>query len=348
MCKGRILTVLTGGTVCSEANENNENVSMGKNAQRKIIANFKNSRSPFATLTEFDVVSLKKDILSENMTLDIWEELLTIFRQEKTWADYRGIIVLHGTDTLAYTSAFLSMVLSGATLPVILVSAQLDLTKKETNGYDNFKTAAELIMKGIAPNVYAVYRNPENQYDPYGSMGEMFVHYGASLKQCGEYSHAFFSKDCENMDNFKGKPFATNSFFAEKIQKLSKGVLLIRPYTGLDYSNICLDKVKAVLHTGYHSQTLCIGEGEGSTYSVLYLLKKCKEKNIPCILTPCDENAYTYSTTGEFLRKGGCGIYGMTEETAYVKTIVGLSLGKEGDVLLDFLKTDINGEFIYK
>ena len=94
--------------------------------------------------------------------------------------------------------------------------------------------------------------------------------------------------------------------------------------------------------------TLCIGEGEDSPYSVLYLLKKCKEKSIPCILTPCNENAYTYSTTGEFLRKGGYGIYGMTEETAYVKTVVGLSLGKEGEMLLDFLKTEINGEFIYK
>ena len=76
--------MLTGGTVCSEANENNENVSMGKNAQRKIIANFKNSHSPFATLTEFDVVSLKKDILSENMTIDVWSELAGILKEEES------------------------------------------------------------------------------------------------------------------------------------------------------------------------------------------------------------------------------------------------------------------------
>ena len=55
---------------------------------------------------KFDIKALAPDILSENMTANAWGDLLKIFRDEVIFDDYKGIIVLHGTDTLAYTSAF--------------------------------------------------------------------------------------------------------------------------------------------------------------------------------------------------------------------------------------------------
>lgn len=352
----KILVVLTGGTICSRADENNENVSRGREANERIIGWFKTSHSPFAAAVDFDTVSLKKDILSENMTLTVWNELMEIIRLGISDGGYRGIIVLHGTDTLAYTSSLLGLITAGSPIPIIMVSSQLDLLKKETNGYANFKAAAELIMNGIAPNVYAVYRNMANERDPYDSMGETVVHYGVHLLQCGHYSHSFYSEDGVVLSDgkvaVKGRAFETDSLLINRLDKLSDGVLLIRSYVGLDYARFDLNGVKAIVVGTYHSGTVCvegvISDEDYSSCSVLYLLKKAAEREIPVIMTPCDPSAYTYSSTGDALRKGAVGLYGMTLETAYIKTVVGVSLGKKGEELTGFLNQSINHEFIYK
>ena len=80
----------------------------------------------------------------------------------------------------------------------------------------------------------------------------------------------------------------------------------------------------------------------------MYLKKMCDNvtPKIPIFIQPCDENAYSYETTGIALRSGIIPIKGMTGETAYTKLLAGLSLGCEGSELVNFMNTDINGEFI--
>lgn len=355
----KILIVITGGTICSETNEKNENQSNAAEMKKTIVAAFEKSKSPYADAVIFGERSLPEDILSENMTFKVWNELLKIFQDKTIWEDYKGIIVLHGTDTLAYTSSFLSLVLTGAPIPVIMVSSQLDLWGKEANGHANFRAAVELIMNGIKPNVYAVYRNMADEKNPYDSSGQIIVHFGAHLKQCANYSHNFYSDDgmtVENTGNAKleGKRFETDIMLAERLHELSEDVLLIQPHTGMKYSRFNLDGVKAVVHVTYHSDTVCVERktpnGANDNYtdrSILYLLEKCKEKNIPVIMSPCNKEAYTYTSTGDALRNGAFGVYGMTLEVAYVKTVLGVSLGKEGSELIAFLSESVNGEFVY-
>ncbi len=355
----KILVVLTGGTICSEADKNNENQSNAKKAGRKIISAYKKSESPYADRAEFDVKSLSEDILSENMTISVWNELLDVFRDNSIWANYKGIIVLHGTDTLAYTSSLLSLCLAGASIPVCMVSAQLDLSYEETNGHENFRASVELIMNGIAPNVYAVYRNMIDERNPYDSNGKLLVHYGSHLLQCRNYNHNFYSEDAveikdKNNASFPGKAFETDVFLLDRFDRLSDEVMLIQPYVGLKYSRIDLGGVKAVVHGTYHSDTVCVERKEPneendnfSDYSILYLLRMARNANIPIIVSPCNRDAYTYTSTGDALRNGGRGLFGTTLEAAYAKTLIGVSLGKKEDELIGFLNEKINLEFVY-
>ncbi len=357
--KQRILVVLTGGTICSELDKNNENQSNAVEANKKIIAYYKKSTSPFVDVVDFDTEKLSEDILSENMTIGVWNELLDIFRKETTWKGYRGIIVLHGTDTLAYTSSLLSLVLAGAPIPVCMVSAQLDLSKKETNGHANFRAAVELIMNGIAPNVYAVYRNMTDERNPKASDGELLVHYGSHLLQCRNYNHNFYSEDAmkvEDKENasLTGRAFETEGFLLNRLGRLSDGVMLIQPYVGLVYSRLNLDGVKAIVHGTYHSDTVCVerknpneSNNNFSDHSILYLLRKAESENIPVIVSPCNREAYTYTSTGDALRNGGKGLFGTTLESAYAKTLIGVSLGMRGEELIEFLGEGINMEFVY-
>lgn len=348
--KGRILVIMTGGTICSESNSQNENVSCASKTGCLLIDNYKKSSSPYASSAEFDAVRLSREVLSENITLDVWNELLSVFKT-CVKKEHCGVIVLHGTDTLAYTSCLLSLLLTKMTIPTCMVSAQLDLMKAETNGYANFRNAVELIYNGILPNVYVVYRNMKNECDPYDSCGKTYVHLGSRLKQCESYSHSFFSEgayEIENTENaaYMGVGFSKNSDLLSNISVLSDGVLLLTPYACMSYSCFDLKNVKAVVHKTYHSQTVCVGDGLSDT-SVLHFLNRCKEREIPMILAPCDDKAYTYATTGDALRNGAFALSGTTLEMAYIKTLVGISIGKHGRELVEFLKEEINFEFIF-
>lgn len=345
----KILVMLTGGTICSAPNENKKRQSDAESAKSYIISDFEESDSPFAKVVTFDTVKLVPDILSENMTIASWNGLLDLLREVK-WEDYKGVIILHGTDTLAFTASLLSLLLCGVPVPLCMVSAQLPLRtpdgKKEerTNGYANFRTAAELIMNGIAPNVYAVYRNMD---------GKMLLHYGAHLKQCPNYSNDFHSvSEIEiTASSCKGKAFGTDSLYLDKLTGLKDEVMLITPYVGINYARFNIEGLSAIVHGTYHSDTVCVERKKDSEaygrFSVLSLLERCKERDIPLFLAPCDEAAFAYDSTGDALRSGALGIARTTLETAYVKALIGVSLGYKGDALIKFLKTDINCEFVY-
>ena len=356
----KILVILTGGTICSapDTKSNNKNQSNAEFSKGYIIDGFYKSKSEFRDQVEFDTIKLNPDILSENATIGFWNNLLLELKKEEIYTKYVGIIILHGTDTLAFTSSMLSMVMAGAPIPIMLVSSHLPLTKKETingkeyivenkktNGYINFNASVELMLNGIEPNVYVVYKNPK---------GKLYVHFGSQLLQCKNYSNLFESegKILSVNNNVKGERFETDSFYLRKINKIDGGVLLISPYVGLDYSKFKLKGVRAVVHGTYHSDTVCVErkskQEKFGKNSILWLIKRCKKKGIPLILAPCDKDAYAYASTGDALEFGAIALSKTTLELAYAKTVLGVSLNLKGKDLVDFLQKSINKEFIYK
>ncbi len=374
----RILLIFTGGTICSVFGRNGKNRSDAKKTQSYLVDHYEKSDSPFARSLHFDDRSLSRDVLSENMTGAILYELLSIFKDEKNIEEnYAGVIVLHGTDTLAYTSSFLSFALAGLSIPVCLVSAQLPLKRKRkitqngrtktvneddphTNGYANFRAAVELIMNGIAPNVYAVYKN---------KTGELLVHLGSHLLQCPNASDDFHSRDEVAVPDphnaaLAGIPFESNNENRRRAKQPVGDVLLIQPHTNLNYQLIGLDSSLAVIHGTYHSQSVCIGrtmaekdgqkkesctldmiKEEDRPYSILSLLMQCKKREIPLFLAPCNQKSYRYSTTANALKCGAVPLPDLTLESAYAKALFGIMLGKRGRALTMFMRKSINYEF---
>lgn len=340
----KILVILTGGTICSQENENGERSADAQNAKFRIVSNFRKSPSPYKD-TDFDFL-MPLNILSENMTIATWNTLLDTFR-ENDFEEYEGIIILHGTDTLAYTSSLLSVMLTHLNIPVILVSSQLPVSYKEANGNANFRAGVELIMNGIAPNVYAVYRNSD---------GEIYVHYGASLLQCKNHTDDFFSPcsfkitDHSNA-KFNGTAFGTKNNLLKDLKELKPCVLNITPYVGINYDCFNLQNISAVVHGTYHTQAVCVErsnkQGAFTNYSILSFAERCQKKGVHLFLSPCSENAFYYESTGDALENGILPIDGMTNEMAYVKTLIGCSMNLSKDKLTQFINTDINGETVY-
>jgi L-asparaginase len=76
------------------------------------------------------------------MTPRLWEQIVRIIMD--TYEQYDGFVVLHGTDTMAYTASALSFMLENLTKPVILTGSQLPVGQLRTDGKENLITSIEL------------------------------------------------------------------------------------------------------------------------------------------------------------------------------------------------------------
>lgn len=79
---------------------------------------------------------------SSNMTPEIWQQIAQTIIDNRT--KYHGFVVLHGSDTMAYTASALSFMLEGLAKPVILTGSQLPMGIIRTDGKENFITAIEI------------------------------------------------------------------------------------------------------------------------------------------------------------------------------------------------------------
>ncbi len=79
---------------------------------------------------------------SSNMNPEVWVELAQIIKNN--YEDYDGFVVLHGSDTMAYTASALSFLLENLNKPVIFTGSQIPLGVLRTDGRENLITAIEI------------------------------------------------------------------------------------------------------------------------------------------------------------------------------------------------------------
>lgn len=349
----KILVVFTGGTICTTI-ENGE-MNTDSKAVFALLDFYKKSNSYCKDSVEL-VIGEMFHILSENMTVCKWNKLIDYFQEIiKNDFDYDGIIVAHGTDTLAYTTAMFSILLNGIGVPVVFVSSNNPIMNEDgtknllANGTENFKSAVERIYKGLSAGVYATYENTEDN--------KMYLHKGENLIQCAIYDDNFYSRDVVDITNIENVEFSKTEHDNINIPIINMGekrlkdcVLKVNPYVGLNYNMYNLENVKAVLHGTYHSGTSCVEKTEKynnyTENSILYFIDKCAEKNIPFYYSPSKrgeqqtvyasipfvENHIANSQKAHFC-------YGNTEELVYCKLLYAYSMDLSQDKIDDLLNT---------
>jgi L-asparaginase len=91
---------------------------------------------------EITLVSLEPVLDSSNMSPAVWVELARLIG--RGYDRYDSFVILHGTDTMAYTASALSFMLGNLAKPVILTGAQLPIGAARTDARENFITALEI------------------------------------------------------------------------------------------------------------------------------------------------------------------------------------------------------------
>ena len=133
----RILIIYTGGTI-----------GMVKDLDTNSLVpfDFENIYQRVPELRNFgfniSTLSFSPLIDSSMMNPETWIELATII--EDNYDSYQGFVVLHGTDTMAYTASALSFLLHHLNKPVILTGSQLPIDTLRTDGKENILTAIEI------------------------------------------------------------------------------------------------------------------------------------------------------------------------------------------------------------
>lgn len=273
----RIALILTGGTILSK--KESDFYTLSDSAKKEIL-------SLIPSGIEAEVFS-PYFILSEQLDGSYLTALIDIVGK-KLNEDYDGIVILHGTDTLQFSAAALSLAYGNADTPVVLVSANYVLSDERSNGRDTLRYALRFVEEKIG-GVFVSYRNK-------GEKPSVF--FGNTLLPHLPYSDTLYSLNGA-YGVFEGDKFTVqnNKPTIKSIGRysLSKNspVLWLRaaPAAFLPDTGNC----KAVLIDAYHSGTL---PTESESF-----IRFCESCNKPVYVTGISEGAQ-YASTKHFDKLG--------------------------------------------
>lgn len=318
----RILVVLTGGTIGSIGD--GEIIDVDERASLLLMEKYyKNySRNDEFAFTQ------PLNIASENLETRHWEIVVNHILGYNI-DGYDGIIITHGSDTLSYSSAMLSMCLCHLSIPIVLTAANYVVTDERSNALNNFYASVSII-KNFSRGVFTVFGDKigksrvflptrileadglNDTFQSFGGMELGFVNDGTF-----EFTDIIINPDKNKIEQ-KRKPILSDRL------SLSKKVILVRQYPGLDFGNIIIgEDVGAVLLVTYHSQTArTTGKG-----NVSLLVENCRKRDINVYCTPFKNKNENYKSSAELMKLGCIPIYKTSAESAYAKLLLACNIG---------------------
>lgn len=309
-----IALLLTGGTIGSRV----ENGWAGVEAPAgtpAILAHYLQAHPD--TEAEF-AVSAPLSVLSENMTPADWSRLVDGLRG-LDFASYSGILITHGTDTLAYTAQLLAILLADTPIPVLLVSSHTPPADQNANGHRHFAAAVDWIERGGSPGVYVplAYEGGETRLIP-----------AEQLTQCASLTDRF--------GVVPARPARGGRALLRRLPPLRGVVALVQPYPGLDYRSVAFPPhTRAVLHGLYHSGTAC-AEGEHTGFEGF--AARCAQAGLPLFVCPAreEDSAYRYLSAGALA--SALPLCGIPLERAYALLTLGCALYPDAEGLIAFMR----------
>ncbi|WP_373495603.1 asparaginase [Aquiflexum sp.] len=131
-----VLIIYTGGTLGMAYDESGALVPFNFG---QIMEKIPNLTSMNVAIT---VISFPEPIDSSNVNMQHWVDMAYIIYEN--YDSYDGFVILHGTDTMAYSASMLSYMLRGLSKPVVFTGAQLPISAMRSDARENLMTALEI------------------------------------------------------------------------------------------------------------------------------------------------------------------------------------------------------------
>ena len=316
----RIKLILTGGTIGSRIDERG---NISPSAEPMLL---KYCSETIKYSAEFEV-SEPFSVLSENMTASHREALIKeLLKLEKCPVD--GVIVAHGSDTLCYTAALISMATRHLPFPIVFIASDKVLSDPASNGRANFESAVTLIKSStLHRGTFICYRDKS---------GENSVYLGTRLCSAEPIFDSFLPFDgsrlgvTQNGDFYPENTPLINEINREKEAvisgdfKLSDDILLTFSSPCFYPERLNLEGITAVINYGYHC-------GTGNEKGLLALAENCKKADIPLYLASFkDKDAPVYESLAELLKMENVKrLYNISPESAAAKVCLAHSVNPE-------------------
>ncbi|BAD85845.1 L-asparaginase [Thermococcus kodakarensis KOD1] len=143
----KLLVLGTGGTIASAKTEMGYKAALSADDILQLAGIRREDGAKIET----------RDILNLDSTLIQPEDWVTIGRAVfEAFDEYDGIVITHGTDTLAYTSSALSFMIRNPPIPVVLTGSMLPITEPNSDAPRNLRTALTFARKGF-PGIYVAF-----------------------------------------------------------------------------------------------------------------------------------------------------------------------------------------------
>ena len=281
-------------------------------------------------------------VLSEDMTFDLYEKLITEIKKELK-KDINGIIITHGTDTLHFTAAALSFAIENSPIPIILVGSQRSSDRASSDGPMNLLCAVHFISKTKYSDIGICMHGTESDnfcliYPPCKTR-KMHTSRRDAFKTVNSEPIAFVYtngdvKFIQKYGDREGKPKIKNKF--------EHKVALIKTYPDMD------SKIIDVLTKNKYKGIVL--EGTGLGHAPLKLRESLKEflkKGIIVMTSQCLNgrvNMNIYSSGRELQEIGVISGKDMLPEVAFIKLSWLLANYKKREEIEKLIGINLRGE----
>lgn len=322
-----ILLIYTGGTI-----------GMVENSATGSLEPFDfahlNNHIPELQRFKFHVDHIVFDpvIDSSEITPEHWKKMVHII--EDNYEKYDGFVILHGTDTMAYTASALSFMLENLHKPVVLTGAQLPIGKLRTDAKENLITALEIAADKdnlgypIVPEVCIFFQND-------------LLRGNRTTKVNADNFNAFRSYNYPNLGKsgiqirYDKKVIHQPNYEKKTIfhYRLDNRIASLKLFPGIDKQTVeailTLKNIRAVILETYGS-----GNAPLSPWFLELIRETVKRGVIIVNISQCEiglVNMQRYETGRELLRAGVVSGFDATFETALAKLmfLIGHKYDKE-------------------
>ncbi|WKE67187.1 asparaginase [Gallaecimonas kandeliae] len=332
MAKKRIYVAYTGGTIGMKKSAKGY-VPVPGFLVEQVLAHpdFQRPEMP-----DFDIHEYNPLMDSSDMTPADWQHIADDIAQH--YDSYDGFVILHGTDTMAYTASALSFMQENLAKPVIVTGSQIPLSALRSDGQENLLTALYLAAEYPIPEVSLFFSN------------QLFRGNRATKAHADGFD-AFASPNFPplleaGIQIRKVAPCLAQPQGPLKVHRITpQPIGMVRLYPGIDpaiISNLIQQPVKALILQSY-------GVGNApSSPRLLQALEKASQDGIVVLnLSQCFKGAVNMTGYATGTGLAACGVVSggdMTVEAALTKLHYLFSLGLDADAIRAQLKQDLRGE----
>ena len=332
--------VLTGGTIGAERHGSALTVaSRPTGAEADLLA----SCWPLAGVPRVAVATPLRT-LSENITPGDWTAIAAAVRELVQDDGVDGVLVLHGTDTMAYTAAALGFLLCDLDRPIVLTGSRLPADQPGSDAPANVR-AALVALLALPAGAYVVFG---------GSAGRPAdVHLATRVRKAPSQGATFTSVNRRAVatvrdDELVGIEPYVHRLSERPVQQVDARVLAVRLYPGLDFdaqhSAMAHGGVRGVVVELYPAAT---GPDTGDRFSLTAFVRRCAESEvIVAAASPggARKGQTAYETTLAIANAGALFLADMSVEAATVKLMWALAQSLRPQDVRQLMLTPIAGE----